>query len=393
MEILMNTKRDTLTNKLFSLLANSNAKNTDNNPSNEERNYAKHILKETLTSISLLQSSNQKQTHNKFILNEVIKLNEDNHAKNQTQMLLDETLQSRKDLTLLTYGSLVGEINDVDEIKIYLDFINKTLEKLNDVESRLVYYESLGNCRHSPRAFHLLESHLFKNTNPLDEFHILRAMSNFNQQNLFISNKRLLEHLLTSIFLNRTNAIVAANRIQEELKLEALNLILTKPFEFDEEHLKMKLILMEISDRTNKLTREFRHFAKKLIKSKSKLIEATSKELFEKKDFFEYLSYRFDAANENANSNVLLDQKINGNKQPRDEKEMNQTIAFNLKQFMSDESFLRLLDFSVAYYTNEKKNDKHLDLIRVCFFFILRIRTKKYLRIIRLFTVKPLLYH
>lgn len=368
----MNTRRDALINKLFSLLTNSN---TDiNSTSNEERYLTKHILKETLTSISLLQSFDQKQTHNKFILNEVIKLNEDNHAKNQTQMLLDETLQSLKDLTLLTYGSLIGEINVDNEITLYLDFINKTLEKLNDVESRLVYYESLGNCRHSPRAFHLLESHLFKNLNPLDEFHILRAMGNFNQQNLFISNKRLLEHLLTSIFLNRTNTIVGVvvNRIQEELKLEALNLILTKPFEFDEEHLKMKLILMEISDRTNKLTREFRHFAKKLLKSKTKLIEATSKELFEKKDYFEYLSYRFDAALENANSNVLLDQTINGNKQKRDGNKMNQTIAFNLKQFMSDESFLRLLEFSVAYYANEKKNDQHLDLIRVGFFLFIK---------------------
>jgi len=188
-------------------------------------------------------------------------------------------------------------------------------------------------------------------------------MSKFDDEKLYASNQRLAQYLL-SIFMGQDE-----EEEEEELKLEALNLILSKPFGDDfilnDENI-LRGLLLELSN-TSLYTYEFRSFAKKLLIASARTsprledkIEFLAKEMFQFKNHFEYLSYASESfQNEHANSNVFLERTID-----KSVKEM----TYTLKQFMSDEGYLRFLDFSLVFKRknpNEKQIEQLLDFIRV----------------------------
>ena len=172
-----------------------------------------------------------------------------------------------------------------------------------------------------------------------------------------VFSRPLLDKLI-QVFLKQENDH-DDDKLEEEIKLEALNLIVYKAFSLvsraESEAIVLKLKRIGPS--------EFKYFCKKLLASQQKTnCPYLPLDTFKSNEYLEYMTYLY--GSQESNSNVLLKKSF-----LEGVFTANNSLAFNVKQFMADgDGPLRSLDFSVAYYNNQQEH--LIDFIKVWFYFI-----------------------
>ena len=166
MQILISEEGDDVgISKLFSIINKhllkrheSPASTSREKPNDKYAPILSRLLQDTLITVSLSQLS---QSNVAFLLDQVVKLNHHFHGLNQTQLLLDDSLQRLKDLTVLAYGSLISKSKSLTnrEEEAYLNFMSSSKHPLENE----VYFESLKNSK-LEKSFLLLEQLLLNST-------------------------------------------------------------------------------------------------------------------------------------------------------------------------------------------------------------------------------------